>query len=1142
MAIKRISVLEHLPYQPNVLGYVDALPTTNSVGDRYILSTTQNINTWYDDAWIEDTPEEGWRCTVLNNGEPFDLKFTAGEWVIVEDVYDSEELPTEELPTEEFEQVQSDWEEEDTLLPSYIKNKPTIPSTTDFGVMSVTGDGVDNTDPANPVINFPDLTPYLTEVNWGDIGGDLSNQTDLVEALTLKEDVFILTLSELNLYLGTPKNYVLITNADIYGLFRYDPAISDPPDDITIIQDGNGVLYKRVNNKIYPRYFGARGDGVLNTTTGVISGTDDTDAIQDFLSYRSRGELDFENKNYRIDGILYINGVNGTSGNLELDNSNPSSLIINGNGARLITAYYNTSPILKIDSSKRIHINNLQIDGDTEINGLWESSFKNVYFHNLAINNNPLTALDEFYYNHLDKCVIARLDIYTGTMVAKTEVNHNLFSMCKIGYGVVIATSPIRIYGSANAQSNTFNACDIYPPDNTSVVYVNETVNDVSLIFSGGTYIDRGSNLSDDLKNVKIVVDGIVNNPSESNWKKFNMEDASFINVNAYNTTNRAAKRQASSGLNLIKNGNFKYSTQGINLVEFGMTVTTPTGGGVYGNYLHAESSQIFRTIQFESIPVPFDGWYSCVVIGKINSGSCEITTRDGNGVATTSNPIILDSTLSTDSFIIKLDKGEIFRLRMLQATATALNMDIHYVGLTYGVAAPLIESTLHPDADYEPTIYSFNNPMSLPHQLLRQGVSDLEVVDRVTVKGKYLLSQVLSGTSYTTQFVSPTTDYITVEAAKSLLGNPSPSTSQRAKEITLHESLKINTAIAPALSTLEVEYSPKVKKSSISTNTYQDFDDTLHTGYLSWHDAVWNSAGIPKPSNSPIADAEAYGGLLSLGNTDWSYSLQLYYQHSTGGRLHYRTSETSATWTAWKTLATLDDISAGGTYVNPLDGIGQFIIGGASGVQTKFNAVSITSIKNVITQTNDSGTPYTTWTEFKFKYLADTPYSYSNSSFLRSTTTGLEWRTPAQVKSDIGAIGSLFEDTTPELYFNLDANGNTIYELKNIYFLDEYNMGTATQINTGNGAYQYRNITGNTTFTFSAASGYVNRTQVRFKLSISNPVISFTGVIFPNGKPDFDNAASGQEIIITFVYTTITISSVTTTRVIAIASSFYTP
>jgi hypothetical protein len=47
-------------------------------------------------------------------------------------------------------QVQADWTQGDNTQPDFIKNKPTIPTGT---VESVTGDSVDNTDPDNPVVN-----------------------------------------------------------------------------------------------------------------------------------------------------------------------------------------------------------------------------------------------------------------------------------------------------------------------------------------------------------------------------------------------------------------------------------------------------------------------------------------------------------------------------------------------------------------------------------------------------------------------------------------------------------------------------------------------------------------------------------------------------------------------------------------------------------------------------------------------------------------------------------------------------------------------------------------------------------------------------------------------------------------------------
>jgi len=66
-------------------------------------------------------------------------------------------------------QVQANWNESDNTDPSFIQNKPTIPTGT---VESVTGHSVDSTDPANPVVNAWPLRGTGTDLASGTIEVD----------------------------------------------------------------------------------------------------------------------------------------------------------------------------------------------------------------------------------------------------------------------------------------------------------------------------------------------------------------------------------------------------------------------------------------------------------------------------------------------------------------------------------------------------------------------------------------------------------------------------------------------------------------------------------------------------------------------------------------------------------------------------------------------------------------------------------------------------------------------------------------------------------------------------------------------------------------------------------------------------------
>lgn len=684
MDIKRISVLEHQPYQPSVLGYVDSLPVTgNTEGDRYILSTDQTINTWYDDAWISDTPEEGWRCTVLNDGEPFDLKFTNGAWVIVEDVFDSEELPTEILPTEEilaeeFEQVQSDWEEEDTLLPSYIKNKPTIPTTGGFGVMSVTGDGVDNNDPANPVISFPDLTPYLTEVNWGEIDGDLGDQTDLVNTLALKEDVLIFTLAELTIYTGTPKKYVLLTDSGIYGLFKYDSSLAGSPDDIMVIEDGNENLYHRVENKLYPRYFGAVGDGTTN----------DLAAFTAMMAYPGFTPIELSpNTTYKINGTWVItkNGFSSTEN---------KTFSINGNGARIITDNNVSVDVINIYQSKGLILSGFSVFGTVEFNGCWESTFDNLLFGRVKFGYNVGAGFESHYWLEFNKVKFSSLWVNTGAagIGNRHEFNSISFNNCMLHGDIAGLTETYAFFieGTGIIEGAYFNQCDISYYTN-GLFSIANILEDSAIVLSG-CYLDSELDLPINSKN--LIID--INNKSFiPNGVKSDMlletGSAAYIDTVGSRTS---GSRLPSSSYNLVKNGNLAKGGEGY--VNNGATISYNNGAGYFGKQLNIQGSD--TSVDFKTIPVPFSGHYSIIVIGEVVAGSSAVEVYKGliaEGDVYFNVARLSTEGLAVSSGTLKLEQGEELTVRIYLGAGTN-SINISYVGVTYGKTG-LLGAIQHP-------------------------------------------------------------------------------------------------------------------------------------------------------------------------------------------------------------------------------------------------------------------------------------------------------------------------------------------------------------------------------------------------------------------------------------------------------------
>jgi len=491
---------------------------------------------------------------------------------------------------------------------------------------------------------------------------------------------------------------IFIKDAVRFGTFRYDSTDTTTTDDgaMTLV-DARSRRYKRVDQTPRPKYFGAVGDGV----------TDDTTSLNAFLAYKNRGVIDFDpNAKYNVDGILLIEDKNGASGNPSIDTPDISSLVINGNGARIIRdGGVPTDILMKINRCKRLMINNLQVDGTVDVVGMWESGWKGFIVNILRFGTpNPATDFDQAYWNNFKLCTIGLLYIYTGTMGSKTEFNQNSFHICKIGYGISSNTlEPVRVYGTANAQSNTFTECDIIPPSNKTILYVDDTVNDVSFIFSGGTYIDTGIGMAADLKNVQIFHTGVVTNPAGAPLEYAKTKDASLTSITQISHP-QIGSREAISSLNMMVNGNFRDAVT---------TTFAPTlsAGGFYGTILNLAAVVSGKEIYFESITLPFSGWYSIAVIGKLTAGDPIGSRWDKwNGSTWTELQYgvitISSADITWDSIAVYAEAGQKVRLLLYSGTAGA-TISLYSVALTWGVKAPLVPSRMHPEAGMDYTVTS---------------------------------------------------------------------------------------------------------------------------------------------------------------------------------------------------------------------------------------------------------------------------------------------------------------------------------------------------------------------------------------------------------------------------------------------------
>lgn len=506
-------------------------------------------------------------------------------------------------------------------------------------------------------------------------------------------DIKTFTISELRDYENSPKKIVFIKDDYKYGLFFYDENGTEADDGIFVIRDSNNKVYKRVDNRITPRIFGAVGDGI----------TDDSAALNLMFNYTTRGEIEFENKTYLIKSPIIIINKNGNSGNVAGWLDNASNFKINGNGA-VINSQNPSNPnlpltyCLSIERCKRITVEGLRVNGTVYLNGVWESSFKNVMFHDVYIGNYAYSVFGEFYWNSFDTCIIKSLHIYTGTLY-KTECNQNIFTNCKIWSDVAEC---LNIYGSKDAQALVFNNCDLFSKFDYSsfqsthyILKIEQEVNDVSIFFEGSTYNDGTLFLPDDLKNVKVYVNGNIVGPNGGGLKACKIDTASISRASELSSF-RGGMRSINSPINFIVNGDLGADTNG--LVVIGYQSTVQSGNhGLKNKKIKFNGSAQFDSVQFYTNPLPFDGFYSLHVIGKIIDGQL-LTYSEIHGYpenhplfGTVYGPIKLKTVTSSDTYTRYVKKGDIFKITFINPVNGYSEFEIEYVGLTFGAETQLL-------------------------------------------------------------------------------------------------------------------------------------------------------------------------------------------------------------------------------------------------------------------------------------------------------------------------------------------------------------------------------------------------------------------------------------------------------------------
>jgi len=553
-----------------------------------------------------------------------------------------------------------------------------------------------------------DIGGIVREVN-----GKLYKQlfSDLIEELdpyyyakATNKVVISKTISEVRAIANTDISLqnpaIFISNNGLEGDFEFDPGDTSTADDgIMTIVSASGDRYKRVDKRIFPEFFGARGDGV----------TDDSSAFNSFFAYITRGVLTLRGVNYVLNSKVTISNKNVLSGNPSDTTFTASSLIVDGNGARFITT--NSTPILiEVNACKRLHFKQIQTEGDFLIVGLMESSFNDCFFKTLTTglttpDLEPLGTFDTQYNNKWSNCTIGQWILKLGTwnddpnLRRLSEFNQNIFIGCKFGYNIVPEITPILVYGTGVAQSVTFVGCDFFPDATLPIIISDANVKDVSFIFEGGTYIDKGIGFDSTLKNIRIYNLGVFMN-IQADDSFITYMPLSLASSTPMITTShpKAGSHGFISSLNFMKNGNLRDEID--TSLNFGYSLALGSGG-LHGHIAVFSAASGLNYLFFESIEVPFDGYYSLAVIGRNTTGGAEVGSRidiyNGSSWIEGQYGVVRmesDSELTWDGVTVYLEAGQQTRLQLY--TNGAAEFHLYDVSLTFGAASPLIPTYMH--------------------------------------------------------------------------------------------------------------------------------------------------------------------------------------------------------------------------------------------------------------------------------------------------------------------------------------------------------------------------------------------------------------------------------------------------------------
>jgi hypothetical protein len=469
----------------------------------------------------------------------------------------------------------------------------------------------------------------------------------------------------------------------------------DPPFTGSVLTN----VEEKLSETVSVKDFGAVGDGV----------TDDTVAIQDTIDAIASGTILFPEGEYLInsDITLLSKGSDALS----------ERFAIQATGAKLTGAGN-----LIIDSCKRLEITGLQMPTqDILMRGCWWSQFNNLQIKQIIVNDAAATSFNDSYWNQFNNCLLQNI---TTSNTAAAPANEWTFNSCDFrgdaNHGFTSTFNyALEFNGNDNCQSWSFFGGDV-SYYGTAIYNIDAgNTSDVMVSFNGVYFDTLLPQLTTRARtNIETIncFDAIGVGSQNPLTTSFSATTGTITNLL---NTQRSSRFNGATHLNLVPGGdliNDLGTWEGANKpISFasGATITTQTGGlnGVYLNINQAAttSNQIF----FRHSALPFSGKMTgTLVVRNANVGSKTMRVGMFNLFQniTITNTEWTFVTLTTETAIAA---GATTGSILFTDDGTAFNVDVAYIGLHYGIAAPLLsQSNGFGTIEYSESTY---NPASIP-------------------------------------------------------------------------------------------------------------------------------------------------------------------------------------------------------------------------------------------------------------------------------------------------------------------------------------------------------------------------------------------------------------------------------------------